>query len=268
MEIGQTTQKILAAFGSPASPQWAVFDVIDGVWRPLPADVVNAAWGANQNEIIAVSKSSGSYALVRMDISKNPIVRKIVLNDFYLDDVRLTFLPPNQLLIKELGTMSWNSRVWQLDLKTLSFNSIISPARGLVFGTSLDKSLFFVYSGSGLNFFIIDNKLRSYPEVIFISLPSKCDRAANSSSTLVLCFSPQDVPGGNSFPDDYLKRGFFSVDNLYSFSAGSGDVNTVLISNKNGLPAIDAKNPQSSGGKLYFVNRYDDSLYSLAIGPS
>jgi hypothetical protein len=255
----------LTAFGDPGSPQWAIFDVIDRVWRPLPQNTVNATWGANTNEIIAVIGNAGGYALVRMDISKNPPISKIIANNFNFKDVKLRFVPPEKLLMAERGSDFYSSRVWQVNLKDLSFNLIFSPSRGLLFDSTLDKSLFFKYSSADGGFEIIDRNLKTFVPVIFSTIPSKCDRNANASSTSIYCFGPQYFPDNVVLPDNYLEKSFLSVDNLYLLTPPAGDAQGVLLSGAGNIPALDAKNPFLDGGILYFINRFDGSLYSLGL---
>jgi hypothetical protein len=265
IEIEPSGQKILAAFGDPRAPQWAIFDVIDGTWKPLPSEVTEATWGANPNEVIAMLKNLNGQSLVKLDVSKNPPSQKIIIGNFYFYDVKLKFIPPNQLMLVENGSASYNSRVWQLDLKSLSFNLMFSPTQGLDFSSNLEKSLFFEYSGSDSNFYVLDRNLKTYPPAIFTTMSSKCDRAANASSTAIYCFGFQEVPEDKTLPDDYLEKNFFSTDNLYFLTLSSGDVRSLLLSNRGGVPPIDGKNPQFFDGKLYFINRYDNMLYSLVL---
>ena len=68
------------------------------------------------------------------------------------------------------------------------------------------------------------------------------------------------------------KRGFagrlfpektHTSDVLYKIDISNDEVSLVSLPGNAGL--IDAKNPSVNAGNLYFINLYDNSLYSLTI---
>ncbi|MFH0712267.1 MAG: hypothetical protein V2A55_00180 [Candidatus Jorgensenbacteria bacterium] len=261
IEIGPGGKRVLAAFGDPQTPQWGIFDVVDGVWRPLPADIMKAVWGGSDEKLIVTVKSGNDLNLSEADITKTPPSYKVIIRDFRLKDVKMTYLPENRIIISEPPSASYAASLWQLDLKSLALSTLVAPEEGLYVSWSDDKKSAF-FSGSDSGFSVLDENLRIEIPRPFDTLPGKC--AADSSK--IYCFVPQSLPAGVSLPDDYLTKKFFSIDDLLVLEIDNYDeVEKILTSNSAGVSAIDAKNPRISGDKLYFINRYDNNLYELAL---
>lgn len=254
-------KKIIAAFGNPLLPQWAVFDLIDKAWRPLSNDTVAAAWLATStDEIVVVIKSKNDLNLATLNIAKNPPVYKTLVKNLRFKDVKIMSRLSQQILILEKPSAFYGSRVWQLDLKTLAFNLLMGPEKGLNIDFSNDKKLMFKTTPDGL---IVLNQALQESELFSLGiLPSKCDSATTST---IYCFGAQSLPTNLNLPDDYFQNKFRSVDVLYSINFDSGEVKSVLMSGAGSFPIIDARRPRYQDGSLYFINRYDNLLYRLTI---
>ncbi len=260
IEVGPKNEKILAAFGDPHSRGWGIFDVVDSVWRPLPSEIVNAAWGKNNEKLIVIVKNGNDLNLAEADIAQTPPSYRTLVRDFRLKDIKLTYVPENRLIINELFSASYASSIWQLDLESLNFNLLVAPQRGLNVRWSKDKDVaFMTRTDAGL--MILNNNLQTILLPTFISLPEKC----TAGSQKIYCFVPQNIPSDTVLPDDYLMKKFFSIDNLSVLEVDSGEITTAFVSNTGNIPAVDAKNPQVLGDKIYFVNRYDNQLYELGL---
>lgn len=263
LDIYQNNQKILVSFGNPTAPQWAIYDVLDKTWHSLPSSVTEATWGANQNQLIGITKNVNSYSLSYIDLSKNPPAYKTILNNFYMSDINMKFSSPNTLIITEKPSALYKSSVWEINLKNNSMNMVFEPASGLYAGLSEDGSLIYSYS-SGM--FSIVNSSTLVPYTLpFVSLPDKCDLSANSSSSNVYCFSPENITPQVTTPDDYLEKAFYSIDLLYNYNFANQNTKTIIISGTPGIPMIDAREVNLKNGNIYFVNRYDKSLYKLSL---
>jgi len=256
VEVAPGAGKILAAFGDPLSPQWGIFDVVDKAWRPLP-DFQNATWGATDEKLIAVVKNGSDLNLAEVDLTKTPPAYKIIIKDFRFQNVKLSYLPENRLIIAEAPAANYESSVSQLDLKTLTLNLMLSPQRGEFIKWSADKNFGFAWNVKD-GFTILKSDFRETLPVPFNTLPSKCGSAASK----IYCFAPQSIPSTANLPDDYFNKRFFSIDDLFAIDEETGGTTKVL--DGRGLD-IDAKNPQILGNKLYFINRYDNYLYELTL---
>lgn len=264
IEVAPAGRKILAAFGDPQNPQWAIFDVIDKVWRPLPQEVINATWSENDEKIIALIRSGGEINLVEADLTKTPPAYKTFLRNFAMKDVRLISNLPQKVLIVEKSSVAYESRLWQFDLKTLNFNLLVSPQAGLEFKpSSPKKEMFFQFKSPG-ELVILDNRLNLIAnEFSFITLPQKC---TTKNTSTVYCFEPQNLTEKIILPDHYFQKKFYSIDNLsFGIFEEYEGFETIISSGKNNIPPLDGYNPQIAGDKLYFINRYDNFLYSLTL---
>lgn len=264
MEPSPSGKSVLAAFGDPSAPRWGIFSVIDTVWHPLPREILNAAWGKSDDELIVLMESGENRALARANVSKTPPAYQTILNDVRLNDVRLTFRPsPEALFIAELPSARVPSRVWLLDLsaRTPTINTIFSPERGLSISAPRGSSLLFTVTG-GEKFRILDNVNFgvAFP-VPFSSFPEKC----GVSYPLIFCFSPRNLSSQTLLPDDYFEGKVFTTDTLYVMNTETETVTAVLESGADGVPPIDAKNPAYAGGSIYFINRYDNYVYELKL---
>ncbi len=264
IEVSPNGQRVLAAFSDPRLPQWGVFDTVDEIWRPLPDGILNAAWGENANTLIGFVKNGVSVNLSSINISQSQPAYKIILNDIRFQDVELDFSPPNDLFIKENPADGYPGKVWSINVKNLSVRTLFSPENGLTAELSRDKKTVFVFSNDAGFRILNAATLGTISPVPFSTLPSKC----SPDSVVIYCF----VPKGDNFktavlPDDYFKRKIYTSDSLFRINLATDEVSPVAIPEDASLGYIDAKNPSVSGGSIYFVNRYDDSLYSFNLGP-
>jgi len=254
-------ERILASFGNPLSPQWGVFDTIDKVWRPLPRDVRNATWGANDSELLAISELNGKKSLVSVDFSKTPFAYKTLLKSFSFDDVLLSFRSPNELLFRERAAASYPGRLWQLDLKTGRLSLLSSLQNGFWLDWSRKGNLGFLYTTRN-GFSVVDRNMQELVPLFFSTFPNKC--VANSTSTSY-CFVPKASTLSNAtLPDDYLQNKLFTVDDLYYLDFAADSVEKVMEGNSR-LIAVDAYNVEVTEGSLYFLNRYDNGLYEITL---
>ncbi|MEK9194653.1 MAG: hypothetical protein AAB884_02475 [Patescibacteria group bacterium] len=251
--------RILTSFGDPTNPSWGIFDSRDKAWRPLDSNILNAAWGGDDETLFVVVRNGSSLNLSEIDTQKNSSP-KILIRDFRFKDIDILWKTPQTLLFLERPSAHYPGRLWQLDLKTLALNLLVAPLGGLIVQPSDDENIFFEFFSASREILILDSSFKPIvSEASFVTLPSKCAFFASTT----YCFEPQEIPTNVTLPDDYLNKSFFSVDNLFTLNLETGELKRILTSGEGGLPAIDAKNPKVAGNSLFFINRYDDSLYEL-----
>lgn len=260
IELSPSGQRVLAAFGDPRLPQWGIFDTIDKAWRPLPDNILNATWAGDSNTLIGFIKNDNNINLSTVGLTQGQPTYKILVKDLRLQDISVNLLTPNNLIISEKPSSDYPGRVWNLNTKDLSIHQLFSPENGLTLKTSRDKKMMFVFSKSGGFRMLNAATLSLTTPVPFSTLPSKC----SPDSTTIYCFVPADDGFKNAnLPDDYFKQKIHTQDTLYKIDIGSDDVSLIPLSLNTG--AIDAKNPLVNSGMLYFINQYDNSLYSLNL---
>ncbi|MDO8557128.1 MAG: hypothetical protein Q7R98_01555 [Candidatus Jorgensenbacteria bacterium] len=265
LEPNSKGDRALVAFGNPRSLQWGVFDAVDKIWRPLPSGIITATWGAKDNEIIAITGTSGdARTLGTYDVSKTPPAFKAILQDFRLGDVRLTLVPPTSLYITELPSPSYQSRAWLFDTKTLAVNTLQRGGNDLVLRMSQDRTKTFLGSASQFQIFT-GLMLTSIFPTPFKTVPQKC---ASLGSTIA-CFVPQNaesVPQDSDLIDAYLTNKTYFNDALYLMNTAADSMQQISVSDLNNSKPVDAKNPRITGNYLYFINKLDNGLYRLTTG--
>lgn len=268
IEVGPEGSNILVAFGDPKQPSWGLFDSKEGAWRPLPSEIINATWGADEKTLIAIIKSGGDATLGTLNLSKikegEKLTYKTLVRHLGLKDVSLKLLSENELIIAEGPLSSYESRIWKLNLENLDFSLFIGPERGLL--ASFSDGLVFKFSMPE-TFYIADENLRLALPSPFTTLPNKCA----VSELAVWCFVPQNFPPelpNLEMPDDYLRKRFYTVDDLYKINRETAEISLVWASGSLNTPELDAKKILFSDNKIIFINRYDDALYEITIPSS
>ena len=171
----------------------------------------------------------------------------------------LELLSSQNLVIGENPSADYPGRVWNLNLKDLSLSQMFSQENGLIVKLSTDKKVMFIFSPTNGFRMLNAANLGLVIPIPFSTLPSKC----SPDSTIIYCFVPENFPENAVMPDDYFQKKIRTSDILYKIDVPNDEVSRVSIPGNAG--SIDAKNPVVNAGNLYFVNLFDNSLYSLTI---
>lgn len=250
-------RRLLVSFGNPLSPQWAIFDTIDSVWRPLPPQIANAGWGRNSHELIASVKNGSDLNFSLVDITKTPFSYTLILRDLRIEDVILSTLESGDFLLAERSSANFVGRVWRVSSSTKSFGLALAPATGRV--TKVERGEGVTYIASTESFVIADRELgNSFRPFFNNTLPEKC--AASASTTY--CFVPQNLPLKTKLPDNYYMHALYSADSLYSIAHGTGEIAPIFM----GDATFDASHVRADKDAVYFIDRYTNKLYELEIG--
>ncbi|KXB08621.1 hypothetical protein AKJ56_00725 [candidate division MSBL1 archaeon SCGC-AAA382N08] len=259
-------ERVLVSFGDPASPSWGMFDSSDGVWRPLPSYIKDMVWGKEEDKVIAVAVTEGGKSLVSLDIEKlkngENETSDILVRNFSLKDVELSFSEPNSLVIMEKPASFYGSRVWKFDIKEKKLTKIMAAKKGLMMNWD-ESGLVFEYEGEGNRFSILDKELNGAIPVIFTTFPSKCDATPEK----VYCFVPYNSLSdldNLQLPEAYFKNKFYTSDSLYEVDIESGK-SEKKISMLDFDINLDAYLPEEIGEDIYFVNKYNRGLYQLKL---
>ncbi len=258
-EVSPDKRKALVSFGNPKLPEWGVFDLLDKVWRPLPANIIQATWSTEENEIFVITANEdGSRSLAKYQLFPSPELLPI-LGKFNLRGVSIKTLSPNFLLIKERSSGLIMGRAWELDIENLKLNLLFTPARGLDIRISQDRKAIFKFSSVG-GFKILGENLEITTPLFFNTFPQKCEKEQGK----VFCFAPTNTPENAVLPDDYFMKKFYTTDILYKINLETDETTPIIVSGE-GIPNFDGINPQYLNNKLYFINRYDGHLYELTL---
>ncbi|MFH0806640.1 MAG: hypothetical protein V1885_02875 [Candidatus Brennerbacteria bacterium] len=259
-------RRLLVSFGNPSSPQWAIFDTVDSVWRPLAREITNAGWGRNPNELIATVRSGNDANLSFVDISKTPLIYMVVVRDFRMEDVIFVTSKTGDTFILERPSSLFENRVWKLEPSSRALNVLFTPTQDLWIvpaSTARDSFLKFT-SEQGTS--LLDSSFGGSVAFPFYTFPDKC--AVNNMK--LFCFVPKEGPPEHTdaILNSYLMQKTRSED---VFVLGSIATSTRSIEDVSspwgsvGETTFDASRVRANENAVYFIDRYTDLLYRLEL---
>ncbi len=248
----------VAEFNYPQLPTFSIFNTVSNNWQALPANTIAAAWSPNlpagaQELLYADNKNLNVLNLTNQKTAK--------IIELTQKELGLSWISPETaLLYSQLPTAELGSDLWSLNLNTKNLLPIIKNEPGLTIQWSKNSNL-------GIKLFnqkrkplisLIDQNGAILDTFNFLTLPSKCLIDKNK----IYCAVPKNIREGLNFPDDYYKKSVYFDDAFYLIDLSGAGVKELKTDSD---LTIDAEHLEISGGKLFFKNRLDDKLYSLAL---
>ena len=260
------SQKVMVAFGSPAQPQFSVFDLINNSWTPLPLEIKSVAWSPEAKRLAAVIIQNNQTNLALIDLAKylsddvkqKEKVIKVIIKNFALKDLKMDWLRPDEIIFTDKPSSLVMGSTWRLNLSKLNFDEIISSGTGLMIKWLKDdlglkfqnqKSSLINWAGQTIN---------DFP---FMVLPDKCIL----QSEFLYCFLFTPANPKTNWPDDYLQKSVYTNDGFYKFDLNNLTAPELVFDPTTEGKIIDAANLKTLGNKILFINRYDNQLYGLEI---
>jgi hypothetical protein len=250
-------QKIIFAFGDSRQPQFSIFDLTSNFWTPLPLEIKSLAFSPEGKRLAALISQNNQTNLAIIDLKAK--ILKTLIKNFALQDLKIDWLRPEEIIFSEKPSALTLSSAWRLNISKLNFTEIISPGRGLL--------LRWLKDDLGLKFQNSESSLINWAgqvinELPFLALPDKC--VFKSDALYCFLFSSGNLSRKTNWPDDYLQGVIYTKDDFYKI-----DLNNLaepqLIFNQWGGKAIDATNLKIFGNQILFLNRYDNNLYGLEL---
>lgn len=254
--------KIIASFGDPQKPRWGIFDVIDGVWKPLPDGIASLAWGKDDSTLIGISEDGTTRALSSFDISKNPIKISTLIKDFRMRDVFFVSKNQDSLLIVEKASSLLKGRVWEFNTKNDTIKTTEKGTSGLMFLFSPLSEYALRFSNPS-SLLVTDKNLEPVLPLFINTIPQKC----GFGSVRMYCFVPQDreVLSKTTLPDDYFQNKLMSIDDLVSIDPETGESVTIITTGTEDFDPYDGKHIREAGSSVFFLNRYDNFVYEVRV---
>ena len=225
---------------------------------------VEAATFSPDGKKIAFLQKSATTARVNLIIKtlSNMKSASQTITSLRANDFDLSWISTNQILLLSKPSFEYEGELWSVAVGTGNI-SLIGQGRGAMAAWSSDGEYGMFYSVSddraaSMNLIKPDGSITA--NLDFATFPSKCFLAP----TMMYCALPQfyNAVGNSTMPDDYLKRAAYSSDFIYSIDMNQNAL-TALFTGAN--QTIDATHLKLRGNTLFFVNRYDDKVYSLAL---
>ena len=271
---------VAARFGNLDKPQTSVFDIEKKAWVPLALDVQALAWSPEERQLAYLAKTAQGLTLGILDFSQKSIKPKDLIS-LHANDLILGWIKPGEVWLSEKPTSKIEGTLWSFNFSTKTLTKVIDQQKGLETIWNAGGALALKSSGNQLE--IIDRRGNLSRRLAFRTLLSKCvfffemknattTTAATGTKKSALpqvikeeylnCAIPTDATQlqGYSLPDDYYKKAVFTEDNIYQIELSSGDITPLFVGD-----GVDAINLKRVGQKIYFINRFDNKLYSAPI---
>lgn len=286
-------KKALVVFGKPNAPQTSVFDVVAKRWDPLSIDTKEPVWAPTGTKIAFLSANSSEFGiLATMDLaqakpSAQPVMR------VYAQDITLAWPSTETVVLAERGSAYVKSSVWRVDIKNKSVTTLVNGLLGASSAWTPDVAWGVLFTGNrayrGGAMSLVDGTGDIKKQLDIVTFPEKClltqtDTLITPTSTAtstpkqgvkpeppkterthtLYCGFPKDTSELNLLPqpDAYRQRKTYTDDYFYKIDLKSGEITDISA------PAeyvLDGTNLKIFGKNLFFVNRYDNYLYSLAL---
>ncbi|MBI5147575.1 MAG: hypothetical protein HZA37_00260 [Parcubacteria group bacterium] len=265
-------KEILIGFGPRDNFQLSQFVVADKILKPLnKGGAVSAAWSPDSKKVayLKSSAAAGESDLVIADISKEKIGEVKVMS-FALADYALEWPSPGRIILKPRPSALYIAPLLAVDLAKKTVAPLSAPSTGAVakWSASLKQGLLFRGDERNNSFSLTGENGEPLVDLSRITtLPNKC--AFSDAAGIIFCAVPKELPEGTIFIDDYFKRIFYTSDSVYSLAvtddeSGKKQLKVEKYYDFDPL-TIDADNLTIKNEKLYFINRYNEKIYSLDL---
>ena len=275
-------KKILVVFGNPAKPQVSVFDVTAKTWAPLSTEMKNPVWSPVDYQVAFFSAKDPTISvLATLDLRtpKTATARPVLA--LHAQDLEVSWPTKDTLYIFEKPSAFTEGSLSRVNIKTKSISLVFEQIAGLMTAWSGDRGIAF-FGAAGANrggqLNLIDGAGKILNNFELVTLPTKCafekesrppapSAPKNTKPTeteFLVCGFPQSA---QSFrlapqPDAYLQKDFWSSDYFYKINLQDGTIQNLLPESDF---IFDATNLSVFNKNLFFVNRYDKRLYTIAL---
>lgn len=254
---------VLVKYGSLASPQIEIFNLVSKIWQPLN-NVSAAAFSPDGTKVAYLenNKSQTSDLITKDLVGK----KKQVLKIFSLaqKDFDLNWFDNEKILLTQKPSYLYKSEIFSVNVKNKTIGSFMG-GYGLMLNWAKDGGEFglefesdTIGKNSKLNLIDRNGILRA--NLGFLTLPDKCFIGLAK----IYCAIPQSYTSFQepNLPDDYLKRAAYSMDEIHEIDINQ---NSFISLYSDAEPALDAEHFELFGDRLLFINRYDNKVYGLAL---
>jgi hypothetical protein len=291
-------KKVLAVFGKASAPQTSVFDIAAKRWDPLSIDIKEPTWSPTGTKIAFLSANSSEFGvLATLDLAQTKPTAQ-PLTRVYAQDVTLNWPTAETIVLSERSSAYAKSSVWRVDVKSKTMTTLVDALLGASAAWTPDVSLGVLFTGNrayrGGAMSLVDGAGDIKKQLDIATFPEKCaftqadipviaTSTATSTPTstakqntkapappkterihTLYCGFPKNTTELNLLPqpDGYRQKKVYTDDYFYKIDMKSGTIANISPPNEYVLDGINLK---VFGANLFFVNRYDNYLYSLAL---
>jgi hypothetical protein len=242
---------VILTTGNQKSPTISVINLFTKKRIFLPIQAKNASWHPNGKDVLFLrdGDSRNAAGMYSLNVAKESFS---LISPMSLLDVKIFPKSSKSVLLISPSSKDSDSPALLFDLTTKKFSEFIPRRGGLQVSWSL-AGKYGLTSSYPNNMSLISDK--GEVAISSATLPQKCAML----ETAAVCGVPDKI--ASQLPDSYLKKAHFTIDTIYAFQL-DGKEKRIWSSSSYG-PGLDILNPKKIGTSLYFINRYDNKLYSL-----
>lgn len=258
-------KKVLATYRVGTTTQSSVFDVATQAWTHLPNNIQSPVWSPTSDQVAYLAPSNtGSETLTTIDAG-TANAKPVAVSTLAMEDMSLQWPSKNIMIISDRPSAYTTGSIWLFNTSSQT----LSPAAYEELGaeslwSASDSALIFSAgpnnAGGQLMF---QNATGTQRTLSFKTLPSKC---VFESSAIIYCAIPHDQSTFSAarLPDEYDQGVYSTDDDFYRVDAGAGSLGEIFsysAANQN----LDATHLKIFNNILFFINRYDQKIYALAL---
>ncbi len=256
-EASRDGDKIIVKSGSLTAPVFEIFNLKTKIWQFL-------------ENIFAVAFSPDGTKIAYLDANNNLIIKDLAdkkqkttkIMSFNQAGFDLKWLVSDKILLISKPSSLIRGEIWEADIKKKTLR-LFADANGLAINWSKDGALglkFAVNQKGESSINLIDGEGAVKADFKFSTLAEKC----LISPAKIYCAVPKNYNSVKEpvLPDEYLKRAVYSDDAVYEIDLIENSSKKILDENR---LAIDAINFSLNGGRLFFINRYDNKVYGFDL---
>ncbi|MCS6789157.1 MAG: hypothetical protein NZ484_01135 [Patescibacteria group bacterium] len=254
-----------------------IFNIKNQTWKQIP-NASNPTI-SEKNKLAYLVKNNGINSIYLLDLNKeNSTPNKLIdLNilDFKLiwkDDLNLFIVSnPSSLNVGQVLLINIKDKTIKLvyELQGIDFNWDEKTNHGLLFYSN--------QAGMGGSLYLVDNNFEN-KKFSFTTILSKCvfnqtiflnqqTSTAQSTTTnnYIFCAVPinQDELQNKFIIDDYLTYNLYTEDEIYKINIQNKSIEKIKPENNNQF--FDIQELKIKDNKIFFINRFDNNLYSIEL---
>lgn len=269
-------EKILVTSRVGTTTQSSVFDLVAQTWTNLPNGIQSPAWSPTDYQIAYLVPSNTGSATLTVVNEGVANAKSVAITSFSMEDTVLRWPSKNTIIISDRPSAYTTGSIWLFDIPSQTLSSIVYEALATesLWNASDSALLFLTGTSNAGGQLIFQDSTGARKILSFSTLPSKCafgpiSAAASDTanpSAVVYCAVPhdQDTFSLARLPDEYDQYMYFTNDDFYSINTDTGSLNQIFsfsTANTN----IDATDMKVFNNVLFFINRYDQKIYALAL---
>jgi hypothetical protein len=269
-----------------------MFNVASATWTALPQGLESPQWSPSNYQIAFFDEyGAGATALDIIDATNPKKISPTTLLSLSATDLSLQWVSKNQFILSDKPSAQIVGSSWSYNSQTKTLTPVAYELPGFesIWGGStstIGLAFWGPVSGQGSKLELINVGGNDLHDLNFLTLPTKCvfnnetstavvttttspaTTSTASASTTITAFLYCGVPSSASqlssaqLPDDYNDGAVFTSDDIIKLDTNTGDLTTLWNSATQNIDATDLK---IFNNTLYFLNRYDQKLYSLTL---